>query len=103
HRSVLLLFLLSFPTRRSSDLMALFLVLQAFLITRLRQKQAGPFSLPAHRGIVSQHIEDNHVPGFLCKPLKVHVLMAVIVLRTGLDRKSTRLNSSHVSISYAVF
>src|SRR5437868_9562148 len=23
--------------------------------------------------------------------------------RTGLDRKSTRLNSSHVSISYAVF
>src|SRR5699024_11754529 len=28
---------------------------------------------------------------------------AISVERTALDRKSTRLNSSHVSISYAVF
>src|SRR5699024_12622467 len=30
-------------------------------------------------------------------------LFAVIGMHTALDRKSTRLNSSHVSISYAVF
>src|SRR4051812_50001399 len=29
--------------------------------------------------------------------------MSPILARTGADRKSTRLNSSHMSISYAVF
>ncbi len=64
---------------------ALFLVLQAFLVSGLRQKQAGPFAFPAHRRIVGQHIEDNHVPGVLGKPLQIHVLMAVVVLRPGLE------------------
>ena len=64
---------------------ALFLVLQAFLVSGLRQKQAGPFTFPAHRGIVGQHIEDNHVPGVLGKPLQIHVLMAVVVLRPGFE------------------
>src|SRR3712207_7050401 len=31
------------------------------------------------------------------------VAMAMIVVWTGADRKSTRLNSSHANISYAVF
>src|SRR5699024_12167107 len=35
-------------------------------------------------------------------PIGVFALIAVVVGETG-DRKSTRLNSSHVSISYAVF
>src|SRR3712207_8470317 len=35
------------------------------------------------------------------REVSVHVLEAVCVLRT--DRKSTRLNSSHANISYAVF
>lgn len=65
--------------------MALFLVLQAFLVSGLRQKQAGPFAFPAHRRIVGQHIEDNHVPGVLGKPLQIHVFVAVVVLRPGLE------------------
>src|SRR5207249_9845279 len=32
-----------------------------------------------------------------------HVVALKVVLPNGEDRKSTRLNSSHVSISYAVF
>src|SRR5690625_5400698 len=37
-------------------------------------------------------------------PLLMTVLLAIIpVERRGTDRKSTRLNSSHVPISYAVF
>src|SRR5699024_12376288 len=32
-----------------------------------------------------------------------HALLACAERRAGRDRKSTRLNSSHVSISYAVF
>ena len=48
--------------------MAFFLVFQAFLVSGLRQKQTGPFSLPAYGGIICQHIEDNHVPGVLGKP-----------------------------------
>ena len=38
-----------------------------------------------NRGIVGQHIEDNHVPGVLGKPLQIHVLMAVVVLRPGFE------------------
>ena len=36
--------------------------------------------------IVGQHIEDNHVPGVIGKPLQIHVLMAVVVLRPGFER-----------------
>ena len=64
---------------------ALFLALQAFLVSSLRQKQTGPFALPSHRGIVGQHIKDNHVPGVLSKPLQIHVLVPVVVLRPGFD------------------
>ena len=64
---------------------ALFLTLQAFLVSGLRQKQTGSFTLPAHRGIIAQHIEDNHVSGVLGKPFQIHVLMAVIVLRPSFE------------------
>src|SRR5207249_10354518 len=36
------------------------------------------------------------------RPSAAYISVATVVL-VGLDRKSTRLNSSHVSISYAVF
>src|SRR5207249_12071430 len=64
----------SFPTRRSSDLACL----------------AGP----AHALLEEPRVVDRD-PGLLAERLE-HAL----VVR---DRKSTRLNSSHVSISYAVF
>src|SRR5690349_23702581 len=35
--------------------------------------------------------------------IAIHLLMSLLGVHTTLDRKSTRLNSSHVEISYAVF
>ena len=63
---------------------ALFLVLQAFLVSGLRQEQAGSFAFPANRGIVRQHIKNNHVPGVLRKTLEIHISMTVIILRSCL-------------------
>ena len=62
---------------------AFFLVFQTLLVSSLRQKQTGAFSFPAHRGVMRQHIKNNHVPGVLRKSLEVHVVMAVVVLRSG--------------------
>src|SRR5699024_11812490 len=85
----------SLPTRRSSD---------------LRERAAG--SVPA-RGIgpaVEQAARAAHRVGVLI--VLVAVVIAVVVAAAVIgrrrrdpagDRKSTRLNSSHVSISYAVF
>src|SRR5258705_3302295 len=36
-------------------------------------------------------------------PLRVEVVQDALLLRREADRKSTRLNSSHLGISYAVF
>src|SRR5699024_9905686 len=53
---------------------------------------------------------ERHVPWLMLGPLVVddiglqpHDQLHPIALRASGDRKSTRLNSSHVSISYAVF
>src|SRR5699024_11736970 len=71
----------SFPTRRSSDLSGRTLVLISVIIITLGLHTSGYFKLAsnAYRGINNEGYS---------------------VLK---DRKSTRLNSSHVSISYAVF
>src|SRR5437763_3157777 len=69
----------SFPTRRSSDL-------DDFLPRRRRDCFiCGEFECAVSRGISQL---DHEIPD--CLP-------------RGLDRKSTRLNSSHRCISYAVF
>src|SRR5439155_26763765 len=93
----------SFPTRRSSDL--------------------GAGELGGDLGIVPDEVPQEHeqvvVVDQVLLPLVARVLLAqadevveVIVemrvarrediVRLGEDRKSTRLNSSHVAISYAV-
>src|SRR5690606_41969778 len=78
HRSRVHRDLHSFPTRRSSDLE------------------------------VTEHLDFNEPVGLLLVAI-LHFLPdeaaypAVAKLRDRLDRKSTRLNSSHVKISYAVF
>src|SRR5438477_8073793 len=69
----------SFPTRRSSDLF---------------QGSNAP------RGRVR---DVERLPAELNPPALVHDERLDFMLRSGLDRKSTRLNSSHMSISYAVF
>src|SRR5438445_7783340 len=71
----------SFPTRRSSDLGR-----EAHRAIGLQQVDAGQLVAEARVKLA------DHVPG---KCDWIH--------RRGQDRKSTRLNSSHANISYAVF
>src|SRR5436305_10172533 len=70
----------SFPTRRSSDL------------------TAHPARMPAYRGAAGISVGGAH----RAHPRRVHAAR-MRSMRPAQDRKSTRLNSSHVRISYAVF
>src|SRR5207253_11226156 len=83
----------SFPTRRSSD---------------LHVEHAGEHALgggPAGR-VLEPALAHLHVPVAEFRPGELvngaRHLAEVVALQL-LDRKSTRLNSSHVAISYAVF
>src|SRR5207249_11926973 len=88
----------SFPTRRSSDLNLLIKDHAVFHEEKAALYQAGLASSPW------QHLDDtstrvngrNGYCHIVCNPLYTAYF-------TTEDRKSTRLNSSHVSISYAVF
>src|SRR5437868_8844557 len=76
----------SFPTRRSSDLPG-----SRRLSTKSMTPSCGKsVSLPSSTkaGILAVRALTAKIPAFV---------------ELGKDRKSTRLNSSHVSISYAVF
>src|SRR5437868_6196328 len=92
---------LSFPTRRSSDLAGLALLLAVFALTRL-----APLLITLLPDLLVALF-----PGFLLLfvRLRLHSIRlsffasSLLALLAGRDRKSTRLNSSHVSISYAVF
>src|SRR5438132_5175638 len=79
----------SFPTRRSSDLFSYWV--------------AGPVTAAvAATGLLLMH---QAAPGFVWA--WGNLLVAIALARAAppgrLDRKSTRLNSSHTVISYAVF
>src|SRR5438067_5698435 len=75
----------SFPTRRSSD-----------LEFDARSRLAPPVSLGA------AHVMAVAV-GSLQPGKRIDRFVKALALARPPDRKSTRLNSSHVSISYAVF
>src|SRR5699024_12114798 len=80
----------SFPTRRSSDL---FLDLTASFLARGQDRDADGWRMV-------RLLDPDEVP------YREGSADAGEVIATNarlLDRKSTRLNSSHVSISYAVF
>src|SRR5690606_42098609 len=88
----------SFPTRRSSDLICAFGVDAGKPRIAMRLRLSGspmqpPGGLP------------NDRPGYIilrcCYGMYTHI--SVDDCSQVLDRKSTRLNSSHVKISYAVF
>src|SRR5690625_6858969 len=81
----------SLPTRRSSDLQ----VLQPVATTATPRGPAGPGRVP---GVLPRRSPDR--PGRPCPHRRDGV--ATGGTRRS-DRKSTRLNSSHVAISYAVF
>src|SRR5690606_41827705 len=81
-------YLHSFPTRRSSDLLD-----RAFL---------------AGMGMESVHPGAKTIPEALFMLYQMTFAIITVALVAGsvadrIDRKSTRLNSSHVTISYAVF
>src|SRR5690625_3787287 len=67
------------------------------------------FDRAADRSLGGQHLLALAAPGALTAVPRVVLIGVVILLLLGslalgrLDRKSTRLNSSHVAISYAVF
>src|SRR5690554_7046318 len=84
----------SFPTRRSSDLF-------------VRELPAGtPFSIHGavvyRRGETFRFYQEIRNVGLGVVAATIVTDMVLADSRTG-DRKSTRLNSSHVRISYAVF
>src|SRR5207302_8101728 len=87
-------YLHSFPTRRSSDLNGF--PLDPYLRAQSATRYAGihvmgmqPFTVQSDGSFVGTNSSSLVAPG------------ASITYK--LDRKSTRLNSSHVKISYAVF
>src|SRR5207253_11181721 len=86
----------SFPTRRSSDLGRVDAVCS--LKPARSVDIAAALLLVRERGLAIDLFE---APPFDAAPLDVEGRSRVVA--AGTDRKSTRLNSSHVAISYAVF
>src|SRR5207249_11296280 len=86
----------SFPTRRSSD-----------LEQRYEAKLANRTDLPPRHGLIWGETHDGnsfHAGGTAGNAGLFATARAVFrMAQAKQDRKSTRLNSSHVSISYAVF
>src|SRR5207302_10458892 len=79
----------SFPTRRSSDLV---------------EAPAGVEAVASDRALLEQ-VLPGYIEGrrwFAGREREMSGVRVLDVLPLG-DRKSTRLNSSHVKISYAVF
>src|SRR5207253_10880652 len=90
----------SFPTRRSSDLFA----------NPDRRALVAHLERPARRRRISGARADRvEAPQIvLAVALEIFGIAGSLIdefetARCGSDRKSTRLNSSHVAISYAVF
>src|SRR5690606_39729173 len=95
-RAVRLLLLPSFPTRRSSDL-----CVQACPTATLMENTIIEAGQPEHSVITT-----CAYCGVGCSfeaELQGSEVVRMTPYKGGKDRKSTRLNSSHVKISYAVF
>src|SRR5207244_9112340 len=82
----------SFPTRRSSDL------------SSIHEIHSSHLHLDCAFGASARSLRRCATKTCSCKSRRqVHGSRASQQSRHGLDRKSTRLNSSHQIISYAVF
>src|SRR5207248_8535870 len=83
----------SFPTRRSSDLRAL-----AKQTDMKEDRKSGVITITVtdHDPKRAQALAQAYVDA-------LNRIVTVMVITPLLDRKSTRLNSSHRTISYAVF
>src|SRR5439155_24280776 len=91
----------SFPTRRSSDLAR---TLRPKLVAAMRE-QLRLLGLSSTRDSLKRVIDDALVVCPSCFRIRATYLNFARPRWGGSygDRKSTRLNSSHVAISYAVF
>src|SRR5699024_12416868 len=93
----------SFPTRRSSDLKLI------RWIEAVKPAQWNRILYPGVMGIKCYDVCDSHgIELFKCQSTVERLSLCAFMLSAFIqegheDRKSTRLNSSHVSISYAVF
>src|SRR5207302_6308852 len=85
----------SFPTRRSSDLQS---ILRG--VSKLPAAHVAVFDA---RGLRLRRYWEIPVSADRAPPDAAQQLVALLDLAVAKDRKSTRLNSSHVKISYAVF
>src|SRR5690606_42026686 len=90
----------SFPTRRSSDLTEIAYSLQESF-TCMRRPMVSPLHSNGHAELQ----RENVVSAFGDLASRPDLRPELLLKLTGKlqDRKSTRLNSSHVKISYAVF
>src|SRR5690606_39718917 len=90
----------SFPTRRSSDLGNI-----VAEIARLNLIRRNNPALQTHLGFKPYNVWNDNILYFgkHTEDLSNFVLVAISLDPFHADRKSTRLNSSHVKISYAVF
>src|SRR5207249_12339821 len=83
----------SFPTRRSSDLLA-----GEQMVPRSQHREVRQ-----RAGAHAARQEQRRVRALEQRELLAEIDLIGVVAVPSIDRKSTRLNSSHVSISYAVF
>src|SRR5690606_41571432 len=90
-------YLHSFPTRRSSDLFTFDINNELFSDLQ-RQQLRDQFGAAITE--VGAYIGKRNVEGGGRQDTLEHSSYRIVA---GVDRKSTRLNSSHVKISYAVF
>src|SRR5699024_11849033 len=97
--SVYLQTLHSFPTRRSSDLR-----IYRYIENLIKEGYPYHFVPIMASGVISDNAPPNgRIVEFIDTWNEKHSENIEIEMITLKDRKSTRLNSSHVSISYAVF
>src|SRR5205814_9583784 len=89
----------SFPTRRSSDLINA--TRYAFRFTLLGREPRGDRMLEKYE--LSPNPTFKPTSRFTAILTRVHGYVWIDETAGELDRKSTRLNSSHLGISYAVF
>src|SRR5699024_11548053 len=94
-------YLHSFPTRRSSDLVILLIVfIIKLLILTVIEFAIAVVNIDRKPFISAALVNDS----LTCFSVKlIGISKVILLLKNFADRKSTRLNSSHVSISYAVF
>src|SRR5699024_11688891 len=91
----------SFPTRRSSDLISIDMAAATLVTGLVELSEVTDYAIIIDTKITGKDYGKGVKGHFLLIPDPTSIPKLFNTL--GIDRKSTRLNSSHVSTSYAVF